>query len=299
MVTPGSVADASWNAGAYEGLMWVRDSLGAQVSHVEARTPGEQEEALRAYAAQGYDLIFAHGFEFQDMAERVGAEFPEATFVITSGRRVVGRVVPIVFKLSEGAYLAGVVAGFATKSNRIGFVGGMELPPVRLAAQAWEDGARSVNPAIESRVVYLNNFDDAVMGREASLALIQHGVDMLHHNADAAGLGVFQAAKDTPGVLVFGSNLDQTHLAPEQVMGSAIIDIPRSILTLARELKEGTFEPTPRVFGLASGVVRYIANPALEGRLSDSAKAVVRDTERAIIDGRLKIADREAAGVHP
>src|SRR3970040_1980092 len=77
LITPGSIADAAWNSGAFKGLQEIRDSLGLAVSHVEARTPSEQDEALRTYAAQGYDLVFAHGFEFQDPAERVSAQYPK------------------------------------------------------------------------------------------------------------------------------------------------------------------------------------------------------------------------------
>src|ERR1043166_9271523 len=88
LVTPGSVADAAWNSGAFAGLQELRDSLGAQISNVEARTPSEQEEALRSYAAQGYQLVFGHGFEFQGIAERVGDEYPQTIFIITSGERV-------------------------------------------------------------------------------------------------------------------------------------------------------------------------------------------------------------------
>src|SRR5262245_7726365 len=130
LITPGSVADAAWNAGAFAGLNQIRDSLGVAVSHIEARTPGEQEEALRTYASQGYDLVFAHGFEFQQPSERVGAEFPKTVFVVTSGERVQGNVVPLVFRIEEGTFLAGMVAGGLTKTGKIGFVGGIELPPI-------------------------------------------------------------------------------------------------------------------------------------------------------------------------
>lgn len=299
LVTPGSIADASWNAGAYAGLLKIRDSLGIPVSHVEARTPGEQEEALRTYAAQGYDLVFAHGFEFQDPAERVAALYPEVVFVITSGQRVAGNVVPIVFRLSEATYLAGMVAGALTRSNRIGYVGGIELPPVRLAYEAWAAGARAVNPAVDSRSVYLNNFDDAVAGREASLALIRLGVDMLHHNADQAGLGVFQAAKETSGVYVFGSNADQAALAPERVIGSAVIDLPRSFLLVAREVQEGRFAPRVETFGLESGVIAWVTNPALRHLIPDSVQVRVREAEAAIRSGALQVVDRETGGVLP
>jgi basic membrane lipoprotein Med (substrate-binding protein (PBP1-ABC) superfamily) len=297
LVTPGSIADASWNSGAYAGLMQVKDSLGVPVSHVEARTPGEQEEQLRTYAAQGYTVIFGHGFEFQDAAERVAKEYPAAVFVITSGQRVSGNVVPLIFKLSDATYLAGMVAGALTRTNKLGYVGGIELPPVKLAYDAWAAGARSVNPAVESRETYLNTFDDAVAGHEAALAMIRLGADMLHHNADQAGLGVFQAARESPGVYVFGSNADQTSLAPERVIGSAVIDLPRAFLLIAREVHEKRFTPRVESFGLESGVIRYVGNPGLDAMLSPELKAKVRAAEDSIIAGTLVPVDRSKGGM--
>ena len=91
----------------------------------------------------------------------------------------------------------------------IGFVGGIELPPIEAAYQGWVSGARAVNPKVRTRKVYLNSFDDVAAGREATLALMRAGADMFHHNADAAALGLFQAVKETPGVYVFGANADQ------------------------------------------------------------------------------------------
>ena len=178
LVTPGSIADAAWNAGAYAGLEQVRDSLGALVSQVEARTPAEQEEGLRTYAALGYALVFGHGFEFQGMAERVSAAYPGTVFIITSGERVHGNVAPLIFRLHEASFLAGLVAGSLTRTGVIGFVGGIELPPIREAYEAWAAGAAAMRPGVESRFTYLNNFDDAVAGREAALAMIRLGVDM-------------------------------------------------------------------------------------------------------------------------
>ena len=241
LITPGSITDAAWNSGAYHGLEAIHDSLGVPVSHVEARTPAAQEEALRAYAAQGYGLVFAHGFEFQDAAERVSAEYPRTIFIVTSGARTKHNVAPLIFRLEEASYLAGMVAGRLTKSNVIGFVGGVELPPVKAAYEGWVNGATAVNPKVQSRSTYLNNWDDAALGREAALALIRVRVDVFHHNADAAALGVFQAAKETPGVLVFGANADQSALAPGDVPGSAVIDLPRAFLTIAREVQKGHF----------------------------------------------------------
>src|SRR3954470_15577485 len=81
LLTPGPISDAGWNAGAYEGLKRIRDSLGAEVSQIETRTPAEFEEAFRDYARRGYRLVFGHGFEFQDAAARVGADYPNTVFI--------------------------------------------------------------------------------------------------------------------------------------------------------------------------------------------------------------------------
>jgi basic membrane protein A and related proteins len=294
-VTPGSIADAAWNSGAYLGLQRIRDSLDLPVSHVEARTPAEQSEALRAYAAQGYALVFAHGFEFQDAAERVSADFPQTVFIVTSGRRTKGNVSPLIFKLEEASYLAGMVAGGLTRTNVLGFIGGIELPPITAAYQGWVNGARAVNPQAQSRQIYLNSFDDAAAGREAALALIRVGADMFHHNADAAALGVFQAAKESQGVFVFGSNEDQARLAPERVVGSAVIDLPRAFLSVAREVREGTFRPKVEAFGLASGVVRYVPNPALESMVDKTLRSRVQAAADSIAAGTLLAAPRPAS----
>jgi basic membrane lipoprotein Med (substrate-binding protein (PBP1-ABC) superfamily) len=170
-------------------------------------------------------------------------------------------------------------------------VGGVELPPVKAAYEGWVNGAKSVNPAIETRFTYLNNWDDAALGREAALALIRVKVDVFHHNADAAALGVFQAAKETPGVLVFGANADQSALVPDRVVASAVIDLPRALLAVAREVKEGRFTPKVESFGLASGVIRLELNPRAHGAVPDSVWALVDAARDSIV-----AADGQAGG---
>jgi len=253
------------------------------VSQVEARTPAEQEEALRTYAAQGYDLVFGHGFEFQAPAERVSSQYPKTVFVVTSGERVRGNVSPLIFRLHEASYLAGIVAGGVTKTRTIGFVGGIELPPIKQAEAAWVAGAKSVDPSITARSTYLNTFDDVAAGREAALALLQAGADMFHHNADQAALGVFQAVKESNGAYIFGANADQATLAPERTLGSAVIDLPRAFLMVARAVQRGGFTPKVESFGLKSGVIRYEPNAALEPMVPLAIRARLAAARDSII----------------
>lgn len=294
LISPGSIADAAWNAGAYRGLLQVRDSIGASISHIEARTPAEQEEALRAFASQGYDLVFAHGFEFQGAAERVSTQYPRTIIIVTSGERAVGNVAPLIYRLEQASYLAGMVAGGMTRSNVIGFVGGIELPPIESAYNGWVRGAKAVNPTVESRKIYLNSFDDAAAGREATLALIRAGADVFHHNADAAALGLFQAVRETPGVYAFGANADQSSIAPDKVLGSAVIDLPHSFLLVAREVSSGTFRPDVKEFGLRSGVIRYLPNTALADRVPADLRAKVAAAADSIVNGMLQATPRVA-----
>jgi basic membrane lipoprotein Med (substrate-binding protein (PBP1-ABC) superfamily) len=287
LITPGSIADAAWNSAAYHGLLRIRDSLGADISHVEAGTPAAQEEALRTYAAQGYDLIIGNGFEFQEPSERVAEQYPKPVFAVNSGARLKGRVVPLVFQIQEATYLAGMVAGGLTKSGILGFIGGVELPPVAAGYRGWVNGARAVRPDVQSRVSYLNNWDDAAAGREAALAQIRLGADMIHHNADAAALGVFQAVKESPNVYIFGANADQTALAPERVIASAVIDLPHAFLLLARAVKDSSFTPQVESFGLRSEVLRYVPNPALDSLVPDSLMARVKAAADSIASGTL------------
>jgi basic membrane lipoprotein Med (substrate-binding protein (PBP1-ABC) superfamily) len=253
------------------------------VSHVEARSPGDQEEALRTYAAQGYSLVFGHGFEFQGPAERVSAQFPRTVFIVTSGERVQGNVAPLIFRLHEASYLAGMVAGGMTETGSLGFVGGIELPPIREAEQAWVAGARAVNPSITPRSTYLNTFDDVAAGREATLALLQAGADMFHHNADQAALGMFQAVRESAGAYAFGANLDQRSLAPGRVPGSAVIDLPRALLSVAREVQEGRFVPKVESFGLRSRVIRYESDSAIWATLPASLRQRVESARDSMI----------------
>ena len=294
LVTPGSIADAAWNAGAYAGLQQVRDSVGVPISHVEARTPAEQEEALRTYAAQGYRVVFGHGFEFQQAAERVAGEHPNTIFVITSGQRVSGNVVPLIFRIHEATYLAGMMAGALTRSGKIGFIGGMELPPIKLGYDGWMQGARAVRPDVDGRITWLNTFDDAAAGKEAALAMIRLGVDELHHNADAAALGLFAAAREHPGVHVYGANADQSALAPDNVVGSASLDLPRAMLLVAREVATGAFRPKVESFGLASGVVRWDPNPAIAASLPAGLVARMNAARDSIAAGTLRVGQEEA-----
>jgi len=287
------VSDQAWNGGAFAGLQRIKDSLDARVSHIQTKTPAEYDENFRLYGEQGYALVFGHGFEYQDAAERVAPQYPKTFYVTTSGTRTGPNLAGLEFAFEDGAYLAGIVAGATTTSGTIGAIGGQEIPPVRRSFYAFEAGAKSVNPTVKVLTSYVGNWDDASAGKEQALAQIGRGADIIFQNADAAGLGIFQAARESKGVRVIGANSDQNAVAPEVVLGSVVIDLPNALLLVAREVQSGTFKPRVISLGLKTDVVRLVLNPALRTSIPASALIVVDSITR------LMVAQRFAAPLPP
>ena len=282
LLTPGPISDQSWNGGAYQGLLRIRDSLGATVSHIQTKTPAEFEEQFRQYGAQGYDLVFGHGFEFQDAAKRVGPDFPKTIFVTTSSSTSGTNVAGIEFAFADASYLAGMLAGSLTKTNVVGVIGGTELPPVKESFDAFARGAKAVNTRVAVLTSYVGNWDDVSAGREQALAQIGRNADVIFQNADAAGLGVFQAARETKKALVVGSNANQNAVAPEVTIGSVVIDLPRAFMTVAREVKEGRFTPRVIKLGSSTDVITLVLNPALGSRIPAAVVAAVDSARGAM-----------------
>jgi basic membrane protein A len=288
LLTPGPISDEGWNAATYEGLELIHRRLGVPVGHVQVKTPSEFEEQFRDFAAHGAWLVFGHGFEFQDAAASAARDFPGTVFITTSGSTIRKNVAPMVFELEQATYLCGLVAGRMSRTGAVGAVGGVELPSVASTFLAFRAGVEEANPRARVSVLYTGSFDDAAAARQATLALADQGCDFVIHNADAAGAGVFQAARER-GILAFGTNKDQNALAPNTVLASAVIDIPSAFLDVAREVRSGRFRPRSIRFGLKDGIIRFVWNPRLMHRVPPAVRDEVDRVRRRIESGEIVV----------
>ncbi len=288
LLTPGPVSDHGWNAAAFEGLTEIHNRLKVPVGHVQVKTPSEFEEQFREFASHGAWLVFGHGFEFQDAASRVAPDFPKTIFVTTSGSTIRPNVSPMVFELEQATYLCGLAAGKLTKSGVVGAVGGVEIPSIASTFLAFEGGVHAANPSAKVKVVYTGSFDDPARARQATLALADQGCDVVIQNADAAGAGVFQAARERK-LYAFGTNKDQSPLAPDRVVASAVIEMPKAFLDVAEEVKEGKFTPRSIRFGLKDGVISFVWNPAILPTLPRDLAVFVEQAQTQIVSGRLTV----------
>ncbi|MEQ1857365.1 MAG: BMP family protein [Longimicrobiales bacterium] len=293
LLTAGPVSDAGWYAGAYEGLLLLRDSLGAEVSHQQTRTPAEFDEAFLSYGSSGYDLVFAHGFEYQDAAMRAGERFPGTTIVVSGGGRVAANVVPLIFELEEGSYLAGMLAAGMSQSGTIGMVGGVEIPPVQGTFRAFEAGARAVDPEVEVLEAFTGSWDDVAAAKEAAAAQLARGADVIIHNVDAASFGVFQAVRETAAggrvAWALGMNRDQNDVAADVILGSAVIRIPDAFLEVALAWQAGSLGAQPIYEGAAEGVIDFVFNPELVARVPTELVAQIDAARARIRAGDLEV----------
>lgn len=293
LLTQGPVSDAGWYAGAYEGLQLLREELGVEISHQQTRAPADFDEALISYASNGYGLIFAHGFEYQDAALRVAPSFPETTIIVSGGSATRENVIPLIFQLEEAAYLAGMVAGHQSKSGVIGMVGGVAIPTAQGTFAAFKAGVLALDPDATVLSVWIGSWDDVSAAKEAAVAQLQRGADILVHNTDGASFGVFQAVKEAreSGVDAYaiGMNRDQNDVAPDVILGSAVIRIPQGMLEIARRWQQGTLAPEPLFAGGEQGVVDYVINPVLAHLYSPELLELLERTRAGIRDGTTEI----------
>jgi basic membrane lipoprotein Med (substrate-binding protein (PBP1-ABC) superfamily) len=291
LLVTGPVSDGGWNQIAHQGLQQIQKRLGAKIAYQQTEKAEEFEEGFRGYARQGYHLVFGHGDEFSDAAARVAPEFPQTSFVTTGGRTVLPNAAPIRLAMEEATYLLGIIAASVSKTGKAGQIGGTELPPVKKAFQAFEAGAKSVNSSFEVTTAYVGSWTNANAAKEMALARIREGADILFQNADAAGLGVFQAVTENKakGVYTFGANKNQNNIAPDVILASAVLDVPAAFLQVAAQVKEGRFHGEPLHFGMKEGVVSLVYNPRLEAKIPARARRKVETAQEAIKAGTLDV----------
>ena len=288
LLTPGPVSDAGWNAAAFDGLQLIKQTLGAQTAMVQTTSPADFEDAMRDFASRGFALVFAHGFEYTDAALKVGKSFPKTYFIVTSGSGSSENVASLTFKIEEAAYVEGVLAGKMTKTGVVGCIGGIELPAIHLTFNGFKKGFLSARPGGRMLSSFTGSFDDVGAAKEAALAQISQGADLLFHNADAAGLGVFQAARQK-GIYAFGANRNQNDIIPNTVLASAVTDIPRAFLDLATRIKAGSFHPRMIELGMRDGEVTVVYNPALLAKIPPSAMEAANSAAQEILAGKLDV----------
>ena len=296
LVTSGPTSDNGWNAGAYKALQAVKADMklsDLDAANVENQTSTSQQDAsLRAFASQKYNIVFAHGHEYQDQALNMESDFPSTLFVVSSGDKVGKNTAPISLKLEDGAYLEGMLAAGMSKTHILASVGAEKIPPVQSVFSAFEQGAKAVDPTVKVLPpTYTGSWDDVGKAKDQTLALIGQNADVIMQDVDSAAQGVFGAVSDTAksgkAVYAMGTNNDQNAAAPDVILASAPILIDKAFLDIARQVKAGTFKPSATPYDMKSGVIGFVLNPKLADKIPADLKKKLDDAQKQIITGTL------------
>ena len=286
--------DKSFNEGVYTGAEKFKKDTGVEYRDFEIQNDSQREQALRNFARKGFSPIVAVGFAHAAAVEKVATEFPKVQFTIIDMVVDKPNVNSIVFKEHEGSYLVGVLAALASKSGKVGFVGGMDIPLIRRFACGYVGGVKSVKGDAE----VLQNmtgttgaaWSDPVKGGELAKNQFNSGADVIYHAAGGTGLGVLQAAADA-GKLGIGVDSNQNHLYPGKVLTSMLKRVDIATYSTFENAKKGAFKPGVQVMGLAQGGVGWALDDNNRKLISDDMMKAVKQVEADIVSGKVKVHD--------
>ena len=289
LVLPGPASDKGFNQSAYEALAELQSKYGAETAYTESVAPNVFETAYRDYASKGYNVIIGQGFEFGDIATKVAPDYPDVKFLVTNNNALAApNAEGLQPDSKDAAYLAGVVAGMATKSGKVGGIAGQQFPVIVAQMEAYKLGVLAVQPGASVTLTYLGTFDDVAKAKETAQAMISNGIDVLYHIADAAGVGVIQAA-DAGKILAIGWGKDQSELAPNAVVTSQIVDQKEMIVEAIGSIVDGKFAGTPQFYGLGSPVLGLAPIRAVDATTAAQIQAKVDEVTASILSGTTKV----------
>lgn len=256
MVTDvGGLGDKSFNDSAYAGLQAAKAKYHAKITVLQSRSATDYEPNLSALAQQGNSLVIAVGFLMHDSLNDVAQRFPQTGFAIIDSVVAKPNVTSVTFKEEESSFLVGALAGFVTKSNVVGFMGGIDSPLIEKFLSGFEAGVKSANPKARVIVKYTGSFDDVAAGKEYATVLFDQGADVVYTAAGKCGLGAIDEVKSRPpGTFVIGVDSNQDALAPGRVLTSALKRVDQAVLRVADMTARGS-KGGHLVIGLKEGGV--------------------------------------------
>ncbi len=289
----GGKCDKSVNEAALRGAEAWKKETGQSYLEFEIANPAQREQAMRRMAERGANPIVGVGFSQGTPMEKVARANPKLQFALIDAVVTLPNVQSILFKEHEGSFLVGMLAAMASKTGKVGFIGGMDIPLIRKFQCGYEQGARYANPKVEVTMNMTGTtpaaWNDPTRGSELAKAQFAKGVDVVFAAAGGTGIGVYQAAKDS-GRYAIGVDSNQNHLQPGTMLTSMV---KRVDVAVARAMKGVT--PGLTVLGLAENAVDYAQDEHNAKLITPEMKRRVEAARADIIAGKIKVIDYMAA----
>jgi basic membrane protein A len=290
----GGKDDKSFNASAYEGAIEARKKLGIYLKYVEPTDDNEFEPLLRAFAQKDYDLIIGIGFVQKETVQKVAAKFPQKHFAIVDAQVDAPNVRSLMFQEHEGSFIVGAIAAMTSKTGKVGFVGGMDVPLIRRFEMGYEAGAKKINPQIGVVANFCGVTSEAwnnpPKGKELALAQYDAGADVIFAPAGASGFGVFDAAEERKKFAI-GVDSNEDWVRPGYVLTSMLKRVDLAVFSVIQDAQNGKFTSGLKRFGLADKGVDYSVDQYNEKILPESVRRRADALKAEIIAGKIIVPD--------
>ncbi|SHH23896.1 BMP family protein [Massilia sp. CF038] len=290
----GGKFDKSFNQSAFEGAERFKKETGIKYFEAQASSDTQAEQVLRGLARKKLDLIAAVGFSQTQAVQKVAAEFPTVRFVLIDAVAKGNNINSILFKEEEGSYLVGVAAAMASKSKKVGFVGGMDIPLIRTFSCGYTQGVKAANPKVETFSNMVGTtaaaWNDPAKGGELARAQFDRGVDVVFAVAGGSGMGTLQTAKEK-GKLAIGVDSNQNYLHPGTMLTSMVKRVDLAIYDSFMQMKNGQWKPGVSYKGLKEGGVDWALDKDNRAVVSPEIEKRVNEAKTNIINGKVKVHD--------
>ncbi len=298
----GGKFDKSFNQSAFEGVQRFKKETNISTIEVQASSDTQAEQVLRGLARKKLDLIASIGFAQTQAVQKVAKEFPNVKFVLIDGTAPGNNVNSVLFKEEEGSYLVGVAAAMASKSKKLGFVGGIDIPLIRAFACGYTQGAKAVYPKSEVTQNMVGTtsaaWNDPAKGGELARSQFDRGVDVVFAVAGGSGMGTLQTAKEK-GKLAIGVDSNQNHLYPGTMLTSMVKRVDNAVYDSFMQVKNGNWQAGTVSKGLKEGGVDWALDEHNRKLISPEIEKRVLGARKDIIDGKVKVIDYRAGNSCP
>jgi len=293
LIIPSTIDDMAWSQVMYEGIKAVQQKYGEEKIKLEVSerlwNAVDAGSAIRQYASQGFDIVIAHGAQYQSVLDEVAPDFPKTSFAYGTG---FATNYPNIFaydpQAQQGAYLLGIMAGLKTKTNIVGIVGPVKSGDAIKYNIGFEKGVKSVNPEAAVRIAYTGSFGDLVAAGEIARTHIKAGADVLSGTAQQC-VGAIRVASEFEGVIWLSSDMDQSSIAPQTVLASQSYRFDEVIEKIISFRQEGIVGGKHLELTLANGYLEIIHNPKLVSVLTPKMNEVINEAKAKIISGEIKV----------
>ena len=290
----GGKFDKSFNEAAYNGIEKFKKETGIDYRDFEITNDAQREQAMQRFARDGHNPVVVIGFSFGTALEKVAKEFPNTRFTIIDSKIDAPNVRSALFTEHEGSYLVGVMAGLASKSGKVGFVGGMDIPLIRKFSCGFVQGVKAAKPGAEIIQNMTGNtgaaFNDPAKGAELAKSQLDRGADVIYHAAGATGIGVLRTVADA-GKLGIGVDSNQNGLHPGKVLTSMLKRVDVAVYSTMVDMKSGKWTPGVSIYGLPQDGVGYALDDNNKALVSAEMKAAVDKAAADIKSGAIKVHD--------